>query len=452
MAREPRVMTESTQDFADFIRSTGPSREPDVKPILNSANRSTTSLHSLRSAHINGASRSNSVASQDRTRSLTKSAITAESIPPVPPMPNKGKSTMRPREASTSTAGNGNAELIDFIRSGPGLEGQHRISRTVAPFRTTMDSDQLTDMGDRLNGDQPLDLRLNTNVGQSPSLASAGSRTPTRGGRTGLGGSNAAHTVHPAHSGQPQRLSAMPGNSPVAREPSPDGALPRATTGVPGRRRYRNKDPYAIDMSDEDDDLLTALPKNKRQEESLMDFLNNTEPPKDNAPRPLVNGNPGQARSVMNKARTSSINSLRAAANADAARTKSVQSTNGPRPGSSSRPNSAAPRPRGNSAASRPGSAPRPKMEARSPGDASKDKFGSRPGTFQKPSNTRDLADFLKNSGPEDDKSAPAPIVGRQSKLSAKDAAKAQKKVEKEAKGKKRSFFGRKMKTYLDMP
>ncbi|KAK3113120.1 hypothetical protein LTR53_009910, partial [Teratosphaeriaceae sp. CCFEE 6253] len=80
-------------------------------------------------------------------------------------------------------------------------------------------------------------------------------------------------------------------------------------------------------------------------------------------------------------------------------------------------------------------------------------------------SNTRDLADFLKNSGPGgpaegdagagggEDRSAPAPSVGRQSKLSPKDAARAQKKVEKESllsKG-KRGFFG-KRKTWLVMP
>jgi hypothetical protein len=434
MAREPRVMTESTQDFADFIRSTGPPREQDVKPILNPSNVSSTSLHSLRSAHINGASRASSVASQDRTRSMTKSSMAAERVPPVPPMPTK--SAMQPRAATSS--GEGNSELIDFIRTGPNANGEHRISRSVAPFRNTMDSDQLQSMGDQINGGRPSGLKLDTNVspGQGPKSAGARSQRSAHP-RSGVPDSNAAQTVHPAHSGVPQRLSHVPPKSPAAPQPEV----------LPGRRRYRNKDPYAIDISDDEDDLLTALPKNKRQEESLMDFLNNNEPPIDNAPRPLINGNSAQARSMMNKARANSINSMRSA-NADASgRTRSMQSTTGPRPGSKAgRPGSSASAARFNDS-----STPRPKMEAKSPGDATRDPALRRE-TYAKESNTRDLADFLKNSGPEDPQSAPAPSVGRQSKLTPKEAAKAQKKVEKDSKGGRRSFFGKAKRTWLDMP
>ncbi|KAK5132435.1 hypothetical protein LTR04_004850, partial [Oleoguttula sp. CCFEE 6159] len=46
LAREPRIQSESTQDFADFIRSTGPDKEQNIAlPLL--ANRSMTSLHSV---------------------------------------------------------------------------------------------------------------------------------------------------------------------------------------------------------------------------------------------------------------------------------------------------------------------------------------------------------------------------------------------------------------------
>ncbi|TKA78764.1 hypothetical protein B0A55_04124 [Friedmanniomyces simplex] len=384
MAREPRVVTDSTQDFADFIRSTGPSKAQEVKPVINPANISTTSLHSLRSAHINGASsRASSVASEDRARSMTRASIQAENVPPVPPVPHKSRSSMKPR--SGSSAANGNSELIDFIRSGPNEDGQQRISRSVAPFRSTMDSDQLQPMGDQINGGKPQGLKLDTNVG------------PTQGPPSAKSQRNAAQTVHPAHSGEPQRLAMNPPTSPAA-EP------------VAGRRRYRNKDPYAIDMEDDDEDLLTALPKNTRQEESLMDFLNNTEPPKDNAPRPLVNGSGAQARNTMNRARDRAKHPWptlwRSRFRATSFRFRDAY------------------------------------------GDASKDKpAASGFGSFSKQSSTKDLADFLKNSGPEEDKTAPAPSVGRQSKLSPKDAAKAQKKIEKDSiltKG-KRGFFGKAM-------
>lgn len=505
LAREPRVMTESTRDFADFIRSTGPNKDQEVTPVINPANMSTTSLHSLRSAHINGASRSasrasrsSSVVSQDRdrdrdrerdrerTKSLTKSDMISGNIPPVPPVPAKGRGgAMRAR--TPTGAGSSNSDFIDFIRSGPNEDGQHRISRSVAPFRSTMDSDQLKDMGDRINGDQPLDLSLNTNVGRAPGPSSAKSQASTMKGssshratsanvntRAGpLLFSNAHSTVHPAHSGQPQRLDMNPvGNSTLS--PVEPGA-------TPVRKRHRNKDPYAIDTDDDEDgDLLTALPKNKRPEESLMDFLNNTEPPKDNAPRPIVNGTNSQSRSILNKGRTNSSNSLRSTGAVDPARTKSMQSqAGGPRPGSvrSIQSNSSAPRARPMSqitAGAPPLPKPASRMEARAPGSSAKSSSAdnedpaSRLGAFHKTSSTKELADFLKNSGPpDDDKSAPAPIVGRQSKLAPKEAEKARRKAEKDSlkmskekgngEGKKKGggLFGRftsRRKTWLDMP
>ncbi|KAK0252017.1 hypothetical protein B0A54_08429 [Friedmanniomyces endolithicus] len=445
MAREPRVVTDSTQDFADFIRSTGPSKAQEVKPVINPANMSTTSLHSLRSAHINGASsRASSVASEDRARSMTSASIQAENVPPVPPVPQKRRSSMQPRVGSSAT--NGNPELIDFIRSGPTEDGERRVSRAAAPLRSTMDSDQLQPMGDRFNNGRSQGLKLDTAVGPTQGPPSARSQrsnrqTPSRTSlRSSMVNGSVAQTVHPAHSGEPQRLAMNQTKSPAADLGG-------------GRRQYRNKDPYAIDMEDDDQDLLTALPKNSRQEESLVDFLNNNEPPKDNAPRPLVTGGGAQARNTMNRGRVSSMNSLRSA-NAEAnAKGRTAQSTSGPHSGA---PGSARPGSGPGNRSSGP-SASRPKLEARSPGEASRDKpaaggFGS----FSKEPSTKDLADFLKNSGPDDDKTAPAPNVGRHSKLSPKETAKAQKKIEKDSiltKG-KRGFLGKAMrkKTWLDMP
>jgi hypothetical protein len=67
-------------------------------------------------------------------------------------------------------------------------------------------------------------------------------------------------------------------------------------------------------------------------------------------------------------------------------------------------------------------------------------------------SNTRELAEFFKSAPPDQDPdSAPAPIVGRDSRFASKEVERAKKKAEK----KKTSggFFGRsRKKTYLDMP
>ena len=66
-------------------------------------------------------------------------------------------------------------------------------------------------------------------------------------------------------------------------------------------------------------------------------------------------------------------------------------------------------------------------------------------------SNTKELADFFKGSAPDDSQSAPAPVVGRNSKLSPEESKRIQKQPD--TKKKMSSFFSRaKKKTYLDMP
>ncbi|KAF2169291.1 hypothetical protein M409DRAFT_20517 [Zasmidium cellare ATCC 36951] len=390
VAREPQVMTESTRDFADFIRSTGPNKEQEVLPILN--NRSTTSLNSLRQAHING-SRSSSPGAAS-ARSLNRTALHSENVPPVPPMPNKGKNSIMQPRGPASTA-DGTSELIDFIRTGPngseqaGQPRQHRISRTVAPFRTTMDSDQFNEWGERLAA-QP-DLKLNTSVPSAPSVKSASSmkssvRTSANSRAPLLNGSNAGETVHPAHSGVPQRSSSL-----SAPDASPKPL--QTTTSEPAVKRYRNKDPYALDFDDEDDDLLTALPRNRREEESLIDFLRHSEPPANNYPRGMNNTNGTSSPQTANKGAprrgsTPGLQTHGADAVSMGPRRGSMPNRDGPQP-TNKTANSSAPRqPQGTTTiAVGPITKPRPRMEART-------------NTATRDAGTTDLADFLRSSGP----------------------------------------------------
>ena len=427
MAREPRVMTESTRDFADFIRSTGPQKDTTVVPIL--ANASTTSLHSLRSAHINGAVNSRSSSpSGDRRRSLSRPSGEEAAVPPVPPVPARPKNTMQPR-GPTSVSG-GSAELIDFIRSGPDEVGKHRISRTVAPFRTTMDSDQFKDLSDRISTERAADLKANTSApseqSTAASLRSSSQRTSANSRSALLSGPVPANqTAHPAYSGQPQKLTEN-------KKKSQDGE----------RKRFRSKDPYAMydmdDDEDEDEDLLTSLPKQTRNDMSLMDFLNNSEPPSSAPPQPLINPNSAQARNIINNARTNGLNSQRSVSGPEA-RARSVPNSGAPRSGYTS-PAVSLPSRQGTrngsitSATGRP-----PKMQARG---GAKD--------ISMNDNVRDLANFLRTGPPEDPDSAPAPVVGRG--VSSREAEKAKKKTERKKTGS--GFFGRSKKknTYLDMP
>ncbi|KAM0714985.1 hypothetical protein Q7P37_009450 [Cladosporium fusiforme] len=372
-AREPQVLTASTRDFADFIRSTGPDREPESHRLNTS--RSAASLHSMRNT-----GRSQSVTSSvnaERTKSLTHTTMAAENIPPVPRMPagESKKPRMQLQARDATGAGSGNKDLINFIRDGPEEQGSHRIPRTVAPFRNTMDSDRFEDMGDVLASGGGQTAKVN---GARNTPAAAASR-PTPASRT-------------TSSDQP-----IANNIPAKTKPAePEGD---------GRKRYRNKDPYAIPSDSEDEeeaDFITALPgKNQRpQEESLVDFLRDNEPPSNNSPRPISAAiKPSSTPTTRTQPPPTSTNTT-----ADSRPTSTGTGASGPR----LEARGAAPRqriPRGNA--------------------------GARLGAFEE-TNTGDLADFLRSSGPSEasKQAAPAPVLGRR-------------EPESPVKQKKKSFFSR---------
>jgi hypothetical protein len=178
------------------------------------------------------------------------------------------------------------------------------------------------------------------------------------------------------------------------------------------RKRYRNKDPYAIpsDSEDEEDeaDFLTALPrKNQRpQEESLVDFLRDNEPPTNNAPRPISGA---AATANLNKSRSNPSQQQQqqqqSTTDPTTTRTRSTQSqSTGPQPIPSSPPSFSPP-----NANSTPRPTSGPKLEARGAGAPRKPmprgNAGARLGAFQQ-SNTGDLADFLRSSGPAEESAA----------------------------------------------
>jgi hypothetical protein len=249
LPREPRVMTDDTRDFADFMRSTKPTTEPTLVPLVRAPSDSSL---------INKAK--------------------AQAAQPNRPF---SRQKLVPREPDVK--GGGSDDLIDFIREGPpsahGL-GEHRIPRTVAPFRSTADSADLKELGSFIHSGTT-----------STSITSKNSRL-----------SLGANTVN-SNSSLLQNGRAAPSSS--------GSAMPPIV-----RKSRRVKDPYAID-SDDEDDYLTSLPsaRSHQQEESLADFLKNSEPPKANAPAPVVsmgnrqklNGSRSNAPSVGGPVRSSSI-------------------------------------------------------------------------------------------------------------------------------------------------
>ena len=149
------------------------------------------------------------------------------------------------------------SDLIDFIRQGPPVDhsnGEHRIPRTVAPFRNTMDSDDISSLGHGRGKETSSISSTQENSLQTKSLHSS------MNSRTGLLDST-------------NRSNAKLGSS-----SSFDIPLRAEEPPHPMRKQRRVKDPYAIDFDSDGDDEAMHTPKPRREEESILDFLNSGPP------------------------------------------------------------------------------------------------------------------------------------------------------------------------------
>ncbi|CAI6313564.1 unnamed protein product [Periconia digitata] len=419
LAREPRIRDESMQDFADFIRSTGPSpgQERPVKPFVPLIGSEQKQPSNTSSSSLGGLGRKMSTrkgSSHSNSNSIAHDGPSA-----------KPRVHMEPRSPAGQRSGND--DLIDFIRQGPPgpNNGQPRIPRSVAPFRTTVDSDQFDTM---LNDNGTVESAFGSQVSSTSkqSFHTSNSRTDLLPKQK---------VVQPAYSNTPQNLS---GNFSGPAEP------------VVTKTRRRIKDPYAIDLSDEDeeddedDDLLTALPKNTQpapkphRDESMMDFLNSMEPPSNSQPQAFMLSPEtiaaAKARAAKGNANPSPahFSSGAAAAGNPSPSTTSSSSTRNRLAKFTSPPSSSSAQPAvSSSVLSNAPRAHKPRLQARDPTADSRGGAGR--------SATNDLADFLRNSGPPPDMMAnkPTPLVLPQKKEEGKRSA---------------ARFWRKNKTYGDMP
>jgi hypothetical protein len=391
LARDPKIESESMRDFADFIRSTGPSpgQEKPIQPFVNISN--------------NGQKSGNhSTSSLGRKMSTSRQSGNANNTPATRTRPN-----MEPRSPAGLSTGNG--DLIDFIRQGPpdANHKQPRIPKNIAPFRTTVDSDTFDTMLGGHGGvesayESRADRTTERNVaesayGSASSTLESKDSTATINSRTGLIPSPSV--VQPAYSGGPGQLSGSMSGGGDAME------------GITKTRR-RIKDPYAIDLSDEDEDedddededQLTALPTPtgnqperqlqqpaqrqaapppRQREESLMDFLNGMDPP--------GGASSAKPQPFLLSEETIAAAKARAAAGQNGSNSYNLTaSRNG---------NGTAPPPFGSASSS--SSTNKPRLQARAPAVA--DGRGGMGGGSR--TATSDLADFLKNSGP------PEPVV-----------------------------------------
>ncbi|KAJ5898940.1 hypothetical protein N7495_003684 [Penicillium taxi] len=249
-ARDARTDSGSTRDFANFVKSSGPTGVQ-----VQQTNSPAASIKS-----------------------------------PIPPprlsTSTVGSNSNRPRlqARAPEVKSSGTSELIDFIREGPPQAG-NRIPRSVAPFRNTAASDAY-------QNDYNNEGVTRTSIAshsENKSMTSLGSL----GSRTGLLESSNRSTGY----------SKSPASRPVPVQDEP----------MPIRKQRRVRDPYAIDDSDEDEELLEEImnAKPKRQEESLMDFLRDAPPPPSaqSSPQPFAISDSMKSRALHASMSTNSLRS-----------------------------------------------------------------------------------------------------------------------------------------------
>lgn len=432
-AREPVMQTESTRDFADFIRSTGPDKEPNpVIPAL-AASRSMSSLRTTASAQ----------------------AVTLTNAPPVPNLPvNPGgkyiprsplgpppkRSANRPSllaRAATGSSDN-NSDLIDFIRSGPpGAGGKTRVPNHIAPF---------ADWDDEDGGDLRTTVTGASDMPRPPaSMYNRPQTSSSSNSRTGLLPNTSSKYNPPSLPTLPLTQQTMPSLKLLLPNVRSAPSNPDPTQ----RKRSRIKDPYAIpgdsDYDDEEDEL-GDLP---------ADRVNDSFGGGAQVPQATSNMSPAVAGAEKSGANSvTSLHSSAGRASPSMSNGKTPILSQGVSPGELPKPgyepSIASVRSATSTTAIRPahitsqissnGYIPRsnkPKLEMRSAGvakNARLDPFHS--------SGTSDLADFLRDSGPPEPPArrapepAPAPTVGARGKPERKKGPK---------------FWQRKA-TYLDMP
>lgn len=365
--RDARVDQTSMEDFADFIRSTGPPGSRRERPATSTApNVSNGANGSLRSASV----------TNPHSASVTS-------------LPKRSDSSARRNRLTARepiSRADGTAELIDFIREGPPRDPHAedpRIPRRIAPFRTTMDSDRMSSSANGKAGDSHL---VDPRESNSTTI-SADKPTPSVNSSINSSSGLLNHA-------------APPKKTPVAPNPMDFGEEDM----MPKRKTRRVRDPYAIDFSDEEDDDIEDLQPRRPQpikEESLADFLRNVPPPVENAPTPLVlDTQPNVLRKdVKKKASSQSLMSRFGRNGSISSRPSTMASVQGsitspppPMPSSKyfSNPPPRPAAPQVNSPVNPPSNAG-PRVAQR--------QYAARDPSYR-PTKTDDLADFLRNSEP----------------------------------------------------
>lgn len=377
----------STADLADFLKTTGP--PGDQKPQTNgrkSPVKGTVPKHQpiipATSISATDSPKSPDAASKRTRRFSDATELSKRFIRPGSGLSNSTRGTTGPRlqaRSAVAPRGEQTSELIDFIREGPPTPGNHRISRSVAPFRNTLDSDDMNNSVSRTSGDS------------TPGGSMATKSHTSLGSRTGL--------LESANRANAKADASAPTSAPAAKT---------FDDPMPARKQRRVPDPYAID-DDDDEELeeLLGLQKPQREKESLIDFLRSVPPPEVGmTPQPILTTSVSAASSKPQSSLTS----------ASAVKARLLRSTTEKTPASKSSKSSL----RSTQTDSRPSGqsdyATKVGMERNN---------GNRPAAVRvthgtvmpkRDTETSALADFLKNTGPPEPSRAPSALATSKTK------------------------------------
>lgn len=274
VARDARTKDESVKEFADFLRSTGPtpgalSPQKPGPPIAEPRPIKALPATSPRPPSQQGPSKK---ITKPNPNSANQTAGDYQSEPATSKRPPK----LQAREATVSS--DSTSDLADFIRQGPAhrSEGRMRVPRAGNLLRPMADTNgvqriTIADPPRQIPDANGIQKLINANVKDVDN-----SRASVASTQVSSAPSKSVHSVN-SRTGLLEPSDIQSDN--IQRPSGPNEKRPPRQDDPPHpiRKQRRIRDPYALDSDSEDENAYRTQPQ--RQEESLIEFLNSVTPP-----------------------------------------------------------------------------------------------------------------------------------------------------------------------------
>lgn len=245
-------------DLADYARSTGPETEQQLPRALSARPGTSGTAKTVKST-------SNTV----RTMPAPPVPVTRPSTVQSQGAKRVGAHTRFEAREATVPRRSGTDDLIEFLREGPPSSPGH------------------------VNGYLPNDNGRASAASTQTSSVAPRSIQESMNSSTALLASNRA---------QSKKVNGVHPSTPAAVRQAPQSQR----DATPARKQQRVRDPYAIDDSDDEmDEEQGPSQTRKTQDESLIDFLRNTQPHPGSSPPPILGGSSVSAAAGVVKRQSS---------------------------------------------------------------------------------------------------------------------------------------------------